>query len=553
MVEIHQQDLNPVLNSFTEGICYLNAQGELLYYNEAAKSHWTAQRLLSNHLPQQSSVARGLAGEHITHELVHLGERHALLVNVLPLHQGTNAVTGVVIVSQDVTEHVLLEQEADISLHVLLEAILSTSDTGDIDETLRRLAALIPQLESVDNSMALRVNEDDRRILPIALFGQSQQSSEEWHAELAAIKLNTEDALQKSSPAFMQTLRLGRPLMFDFASTPSLHNPRKLRAAIYAPVLLDGHVIGLLGAERHRPLRESLTYFPQWSVSLLTALARLASISIEKSVLLNSIERLQGELETARALLSQKDEFLSIATHELKNPLTAIRGQAQVLRRRVQKTLHVTSDQTTHDLLRGLASIDHQTRRIEHMINNLMNVNRIDLDRFEVELREIDLARLAQRTLEEQLPFAQKHELRLFVNGKAVPIETGRTPPEPPIKVQGDEEQLEEILANLVTNAIKYSPEDTPITVSLRDANNGSVELSVEDRGIGIPPEEQTKLTERFYRAANVQNTGTPGLGLGLYLVNVLVAKHNGIFSIRSSGIPGKGSTFTVRLPRQQS
>ena len=118
--------------------------------------------------------------------------------------------------------------------------------------------------------------------------------------------------------------------------------------------------------------------------------------------------------------------------------------------------------------------------------------------------------------------------------------------------IQGDEKRLEQIVTNLLSNAIKYSPSGGPITVSLHTTGD-HVELSVEDRGIGIPPHEQGRLTERFYRAENAKTSNAQGLGIGLYLAHSLVTKHGGRLSVFSEGIPGKGSTFTVHLPTQQA
>src|SRR6185312_7978082 len=151
-----------------------------------------------------------------------------------------------------------------------------------------------------------------------------------------------------------------------------------------------------------------------------------------------------------------------------------------------------------------LDSIEHQSRRIEHMINTLLDVSRLDLDRLESELQEIDLIQLARRTLAEQLPFAARsHELRLFFNGKPVPIAQDSAQSNPVLTIEADEQQLEQILTNLVSNAIKYSPKDGIISVSIRQTNDGYFEIDVEDHGIGIPPEVQARLTERFFRAEN--------------------------------------------------
>ncbi len=561
MVGIHQHDLSSLLNSFHEGICYLDANGALIYHNEAAEKHWNLKHASGNRLAKQSAVARALAGTQVQHEMVHVSEKYSLLINTVPLHSENHTISGVVIISHDISEHLLVEHQALTALSVLLEVMLDTreeNENTEIDEILRRIAVLIPQMESVDNSVAFRLDDETGKIVPIGLFGSSQQSNEEWHNELKDLTFNLQHALNKSSPPYLQALKLARPLMFDFASSPMLSNPRQLRAAVYAPVMLNGHAIAVLGVERHRPLGEDPTYFPQWSVDLLAALARFATMSIEKNHLLLAIHRQNDELETARTLLNQRDEFLSLTAHELKNPLTAIRGQAQVLRRYFRRMLHpaITNAEAAHDLIRGLDSIEHQSRRIEHMINTLLDVSRLDLDRLESELQEIDLIQLVRRALAEQLPFAARnHELRLFVNGNPLPI----VPTSPGsdhlahfLKIEADEQQLEQILTNLITNAIKYSPQDGPITTAIRQIDDEYIEIDVVDEGIGIPPEVQTRLTERFFRAENAMSVDSKGLGLGLYLVNALIAKHGGTLTIKSEGIPGKGSIFTVKLPIHQ-
>ncbi|GAC1615044.1 MAG: hypothetical protein NVS4B11_01360 [Ktedonobacteraceae bacterium] len=485
--------------------------------------------------------------------LIHRGEQHVLLLNTLPLHSGTNAINAVVIISQDVSEHVLQQHQAELSLDVLVEAVMETQDIHDTDEALRRVAALLPQLDSVDSSIAFRVKEETRGVELVALFGSSRQSYEEWSAELSSIELNTERAL-RSSPAYMRALHLKTPITVDYTSTRVKSQQYHLYAAIYAPVLLNGRVLGLLGVERHRPLGNAETYFPQWSVDLLKALARLVSLSIERTSLFNISTHQQEEVATVRALLRQKEDFLSLTAHELKNPLTAIRGQAQILQRRIKRA-HQAETETDHELLRGMKSIEHQTQKIEHMINALMDVSRLDLDRLQLELKEIDVLQLVKRTLEDYAPIAQNHELRLFVDEQPVSFsedDDAETTLQKPLKIKGDAERLEQVLVNLMSNAVKYSPNSGPVTVSLRNTDEGTIEIAVADRGIGIPLEEQERLTERFFRAQNAQSVDAKGLGLGLYLVNTLIAKHGGSLTINSEGIPGKGSTFTVKLPYQE-
>lgn len=555
MVEISQYDISPFLNAFDDGVCCISPQGELLYANELAQKHWHLQQQHTHKLLLLPPVMKALDGKQVHHVLINRDEGHVLLLNTLPLHSETGVVSAVVLISQDVSEHVLQQQQAERSLDVMVESIVVTQDIHDIDEAMRRIAKLLLQLDSVDSSVAFRVDEKKGLLEPVALFGNNRQSYEEWQAELSSMELNTERAL-RSSYAYMRALRLKIPISVDFTSRSTRKNTtntRHLCAAIYAPVLLDGHVFGLLGIERQRPLGNAETYFPQWSVDLLKALARLVSMSIERTSLLRVSTQQQEEIETVRALLRQKEEFLSLTAHELKNPLTAIRGHAQILQRRIKRSQQIVSE-TNHELLSGLKSIEHQTKKIEHMVNALMDVSRLDLDRLQLELKEIDLLQLVKRTIDEYIPIAQEHELRFVVNEQPISVSDDEEEPQAqkPIKIKGDEERLEQVFVNLLSNAIKYSPNRTPVTVSLRNTNEGTIEIAIEDKGIGILLEEQERLTERFFRAHNAQSVDTKGLGLGLYLVNTLVVKHGGTLSITSEGIPGKGSTFTVTLPYQK-
>lgn len=550
MVEIPENDIHLLLTAFYEGVCYLNVQGEVQYYNAAAQSHWNLLKGRKHTITTYAPVIRAFAGERIYHELLQIGEQKSLLINALPLLTETNALRGVVITSQNVSEHVIIERDAHTALDILVEAMLDTANTVDINEALRRIATLLPQMEAVDNSIAFRVDDTTREISLVGLFGTSQQNEEEWRKELAALEYTTQKAVNETSPAYLQALRMMRTIKVDFSTDARNKNPRNIRAAIYAPVSINGRDIGLLGIERHRPLGASETYFPQWSVDLLTALARLISMSIEKTMLHTSEAQLKAEEATLRDLLNQKEEFLLLAAHELKNPLTAILGQAQVLRLRLNRTLHHDSNQQTHELMRGLESIEHQTRKITQMINTLMEVNRVELDRLELEFQEVDLFRLVQRILQDYLPVTPKHEMFLFVNGQQVPILSDEKVTVAPIFVQGDENRLEQIINNLVGNAIKYSPDGGPVITSLQQTD-GEIELAVEDSGIGVPVEEQSRLTERFYRAANAQSTTSKGLGIGLYLANTLVKRHGGKLVVKSDGVPGNGSKFSISLPSQ--
>ena len=548
MVAIHENDLAPLLNSFSEGICSLTAQGEVQCCNETAQAHWNGEQFIKYTLPSLPVVARALAGEEVRHELVHVNEQKILLVNVKPLYEGTNTVTRVVVISFDASESVQLERQAEAALQVLVEATLDTTSIEEIEEALRRIAALLPQLESVDHGIAFRL--EGTTLIPVAIFGTGKQRYEEWHSELMAAKLNMEDALKRPGSAYLHTLQLAQPVMIDFTDSSEHYvNPHNLQAAIYAPVMMNGKIVGLLGAERERPQDQLGTFFPLWSIQLLTALARLTSLTLEKTTLLSAVTQLQDEADAAQKLVYQKEEFLSLAAHELKNPLTAIRGQAQVLRRRIHRSLHPNMEPTEEemsDLLKSLGSIERQTHRIEQMINTLLTASRVDLDRLELNLQPLDLVQLARRTVESFILQANNSELRFLVEGSPVQLGTDQQAQAPIISILGDESRIEQMLANLLSNATRYSPQGGPITVTIERKADNFVELAVQDSGIGIPPEALTHLTERFYRAENARRVSGQGLGLGLYLVSELARRHGGRLSIESKGVPGEGSIFRI-------
>jgi len=548
LVAIHENDLASLLNSFHEGICCLTAQGEVQCSNEIAQAHWNGEQFIKDTLPALPAVGRALAGEEVRHEQVRVNEQKVLLINVKPLYEGTNVVTRVVVISFDASESVHLTRQAEIALQMLIEATISTTNVDQIEEALRRVTALLPQLEAVDHGIAFRL--EGTTLIPVAIFGAGEQKYETWHSELMAARLSTEDALKRPGSAYLHTLQLAQPVMIDFSDHSKQYmNSHNLQAAIYAPVMMDGKIVGLLGVERERPRDELGTFFPLWSIQLLTALARLTSMTLEKTALLSAATQSQNEADAVQKLLYQKEEFLSLAAHELKNPLTAIRGQAQVLRRRINRSLHPSmepAEEEMSDLLKSLGSIERQTHRIEQMINTLLTASRVDLDRLELNLQSLDLVQLTKRTIEVSVPQLNNSQMHFLVEGRPIQLDMDEHVNVPAISILGDENRIEQMVANLLSNAIRYSPQRGPITVAIQRQANNFVELAVQDTGIGIPPEEQAHLTERFYRAENARRVSGQGMGLGLYLVNELARRHGGHLSIESKGIAGEGSTFRI-------
>ncbi|HEV7214544.1 MAG TPA: ATP-binding protein [Chloroflexota bacterium] len=221
-----------------------------------------------------------------------------------------------------------------------------------------------------------------------------------------------------------------------------------------------------------------------------------------------------------------RSTFLSMTSHELQTPVAIIKAYAETLQRKFGDS---------DSLLReGLDAIDGETDRLSRLINNLLRVSRLEAGSLPVRLVEVDLPELAHLVVKRLEARTERHH---FV------VEFPRTFP----AVQADPERIEEVLTNLVDNAIKYSPKGGTIRVEGR-VTASAVEVTVSDQGPGIKLSEQGRLFQRFYRVQGDPNRQTTGVGLGLFLVQAIVEAHGGQIWVNSDW--GKGASFTFSLPR---
>ncbi|TAK33767.1 MAG: response regulator [Chloroflexota bacterium] len=228
-----------------------------------------------------------------------------------------------------------------------------------------------------------------------------------------------------------------------------------------------------------------------------------------------------------RELDRLKDDFFFVAAHEIKNPLTAIKGFAQMLNRRAQRVGLTAEIQTS------LQTIDRQCDRLTRLIDRLMDVSRIQLGRFHLEPRPMGLTALVQRVVEDYQATASDHPIILALpDGESIGV--------------WDEMRLEQVLTNLLSNAVKYSPEGREVQVSV-DLDPEHALISVRDCGIGIPADKLPRIFERFYRTPAASESRIEGLGLGLFVAREIVVAHGGDIWVDS--VPGQGSTFHVKLP----
>jgi PAS domain S-box-containing protein len=230
----------------------------------------------------------------------------------------------------------------------------------------------------------------------------------------------------------------------------------------------------------------------------------------------------------AQGEVRERDEFLSIASHELRTPVTALQLQLQLLQRAAERSKQAMPP----SLAAKMTALDRQTRRIALLVNELLDVSRMRLGRLELKLEELDLAEVARDTVAHLAEEAERSGCTLTAVA------------EKPERGIWDRLRLEQVLTNLISNALKFGSRN-PILVSV-GGDSATARVSVRDRGIGIAAEDQLRVFHRFERAVPTAHFG--GLGLGLYIARQIVEAHGG--SIRLESKAGEGTTFTVDLPR---
>ena len=235
-------------------------------------------------------------------------------------------------------------------------------------------------------------------------------------------------------------------------------------------------------------------------------------------------------LEETRAQLQQalhmRDEFMSVVAHELRTPLNTLALTCQVRLHRLEKADQQPSGEQA---LRKMAESDlRQVANMTRLIEDMLDVSRIDHGRLSIRPQSTDLSALLER-LVQNFPKPAGVTLRADIA--------------PDIRVSGDAFRIEQIAANLLTNAVRYG-EGKPIDLLLR-AQGGHAVLTVRDQGVGIPKEAQARIFDRFVRMTDAKTT--TGLGLGLFITRQLVEAHRGTIEVESE--PGHGSTFTAKLP----
>lgn len=430
----------------------------------------------------------------------------------------------------------------------------------DPRERLRTIAGLQQKANSLEAEIAQRQQAEERLRRLQEITGQLSQSLEVDRV-LATIAQSAADLLQVPIGAVFLLDRgdpdadfvLAAAFGIDEAQSPVLHLPRRASLAGRAvdegrtlvvddvsrtpgtalPALLTGETVGSEIAAPITSGRRPFGVVKAFSVqvrrfspndaALLTTLAAAAAVALNNADLYRQ----------AQDAIRLRDEFLSAAAHDLKTPLSVIKGTAQLLRR--QRTRAEAPGEER--FIEGLASIDATATQVAQQLDELLDLTRLKMGQL-LELRRepADCVQLAHRVAREQQRLSERHQIC---------VETSLLE----LVGEWDVVRLGRVLENVVSNAVKYCPEggDIVLTVARQEiAGAPWAVLSVRDHGLGIPASDLPHIFERFRRARNVEGR-TAGTGLGLTSARQIVEQHGGTLSVES--VEGEGSVFTVCLP----
>jgi signal transduction histidine kinase len=251
-----------------------------------------------------------------------------------------------------------------------------------------------------------------------------------------------------------------------------------------------------------------------------------AALVIILVIVRNWFDNLEQEQRQREATEKLQAELISLASHELKTPLTSIRGYAHTLVREFGQL----GEETQREFLQAISS---EADRLSRLISTLLDVSQIDEGRLRVHRQSTSPSDLCEEAARTAAHPEFRHALR-------VDLADGL----PDIFV--DVERIHQVLTNLISNAAKFSPDGSEIVLAAA-ADDHAVRFSITDHGVGIPREEQSTLFTRFHRASNVQELDAPGSGLGLYIAKGIVEAHGGAISFTSE--LGRGSTFSFTIP----
>lgn len=414
-----------------------------------------------------------------------------------------------------------------LSVYLRLQQILLASE-----DSKEVFSFLLPQI--LLQFMAIKL---DYNFVDVVFVNDQKQITQSYFTENGLLKTKVDlpptilnlEVLLDDKKDYEKELLWGRIFITSDMSLLTKNLPG-IQTLILSPVMRSDKLLGVLTLGTKRPinmLNNEETDLIVLITNLINFAFKIQDVEKTLSDVTQEVYKMNSKLHDLDKL---KDDFVSIASHELRTPMTAIRSYAWMALNRSDTQL---TDKMRKYLQRTLVS----TERLINLVNDMLNVSRIESGRLEIEPQEMDLENLVGEVLVEIDAKAKEKNLHIINEAKELP------------KIFADPNKVHQILLNLLGNSLKFTKENGNIKISY--FNDGKMmHISISDDGVGIAPDDVQRLFKKFSRLDNsyIAASSTGGTGLGLFICKSLVELMKGQISVKSAGV-GKGTTFTFSLP----
>jgi len=519
--------LAAIVNSSDDTILSKTLQGIITSWNGAAERMfgYTAEEAIGQHIsliipPERLNeeefiigrIRKGLKVDHFeTVRIAKDGTEVQLSITVSPITDANGVIIGASKIARDISaqlEAQELSQRYTERLEIMNTMVQAVSEELDLNKILQKVTDATTELTGAKFGAFFynKTDEKGESYMLFALSGAPREAFEKFgmprntavfHPTFSGEGVVRVDDITKDPRYGKNAPHYGKP---------EGHLPVVSYLAV--PVMSrSGEVIG--GLFFGHP---EAGQFTKEHESLVVSIAAQAAIGIDNAKL----------YEEVKTLNDKKDEFIGLASHELKTPLASISGYLQILNRMKM------DDQSRKFVERAF----HQVQKLTSLVNDLLDVSKIEAGKLKLIIDEFDLKAIIEDAIELTNYTTDKYDI-VFESDVAV------------CKIHADSQRIEQVVINLLTNAIKYSPGNNRVEVTL-SRNEKEVIVGVKDFGLGIPADKLTSIFSRFYRVDDA-TPNISGLGIGLYLSNEIILRHNGKLWVESE--IGKGSSFWFSLP----
>ncbi len=408
-----------------------------------------------------------------------------------------------------------------VALYEVSKAMRSVMDLGKLLKTILKLAC---ETMAGDGGVLMLFDREGKELLPRVRIGLKRK----W---LGTIKKEIEERIPEWTGKGNSPLLL-RNMVGDYSDGRKDKRFKNNISGIAVPLRIKGRVFGVISVNNFKGGGEKFT---GESAKLLTIFATNASLALENAKIYVRLEQKKKDLEKANERLREldklKSQFVFILSGELRRPLAAVQGAIDLLAAKLPK-------EVTAEKERLIKIARNNTTRMGKLIEELLDFSRIEASTMKLKMEKVSLPEVVSEAVIES---------KTLLDKRGISLQTFL--PRSPAEVFADFYRLKQVIVNLLKNAVNFTPHRGRVAIQVEDREK-EVRIAVEDKGMGIPSKNQSKIFEKFYQVNGswIKNAG--GFGLGLYIAKAIVEAHGGRIWVKSA--PGKGSKFTFVIPKEK-